>query len=185
MLNQQELEVYVDIRMHGTTGSSWNKARILVKQFLVVMFCGHWLGCLAYTVRKFGAPVQEGARMLPDQSRDYFMRFQDEGTLNFRVGENFWQSYLLSLYKGFNLNYEDLLPERPLDLCWEVFGSIIILLMKSYCIGGFFKYHQKREFEVQRFTKLMRSVHLYLDLYEVPPSLRKAIISHFRFQQAN
>merc|ERR550534_1358291 len=69
MLNQQELEVYVDIRMHGTTGSSWNKARILVKQFLVVMFCGHWLGCLAYTVRKFGAPVQEGARMLPDQSR--------------------------------------------------------------------------------------------------------------------
>jgi len=185
VINQQEMEVYVDIRMHGTSGSSWNKVRIVAKQLLIVVFCGHWLGCLAYTLRKVGAPLQEESRMRPDMTRDYFVKFQDECFIAFQVGADFWQSYLLSLYKGFNLNYEDLLPERPLDLCLEVAGSIIILMMKSYCIGGFFKYHQKREFEVQRFSQLMRSVTQFLDTYEVPPSLRKTIISHFRFQQAN
>lgn len=48
------------------------------------------------------------------------------------------------------MNYEDLKPERPIDLMIEVLVSIFILLMKSYCIGSFFKFHQKREFEVQK-----------------------------------
>merc|ERR1712194_770926 len=123
--------------------------------------------------------------MEPDSSRDYFDKFEDEGVVPFTTGESFWKTYLLTLYKGFNLNYEDLLPERPIDLMLEVIGSIMILLMKSYCIGSFFKYHQKREMEVQRFSQLMKSVTQFLDLYEVPVSLRKAVISHFHFQQAN
>jgi len=185
LINQQEIEVYVDIRMHGTSGSSWNRARILSKQFLIVVFFGHWFGCLSYALRNVGGMIQQNLRYDGDTSRDYFDKFEDVGMINFETGESFWHSYLLSVYKGFSLNYEDLLPERPIDLMLEVIGSIMILLMKSYCIGSFFKYHQKRELEVQRFASMMNSVMQYLNLYEVPPSLRKTVVNHFRFQQAN
>lgn len=179
MVTQQELKVYVDIQMHGTNGSPWNQARILAKQFLIVFSFAHVFGCLAYACRQLDLGIRQGL------TRDYFEHFEDVALVDYRTGEDFIQTYLLALYKGLHLNYEDLLPERPFDLLLEVAGSILVLLMKSYCIGSFFKFHQKREFEVQRFAQLMASVQQYLDLYEVPPSLRKAVLNHFRFQQAN
>lgn len=38
---------------------------------------------------------------------DYFEHFEDVALVDYRTGEDFIQTYLLALYKGLHLNYED------------------------------------------------------------------------------
>merc|ERR1712151_1142592 len=51
-INQTEMDVYVDIRIHGASGSAGPRS-VIAKQFLILLFWGHWVGCLAYALRSF------------------------------------------------------------------------------------------------------------------------------------
>ena len=129
--------------------------------------------------------MSRGLPRSSDGARDYFQHYEQEGFLaGYVAGADFGSSYVVSLYRGFSWNFEDLVPERPEELLLEVLISAGLVCIRSYCIGSFFKYHQKKENEMQQFNDLMDSVRSYMELCELPPSLRKDTILHFRFQQA-
>merc|ERR1712151_448954 len=105
-------------------------------------------------------------------ARDYFQKYEQQAEVpTFTAGFDFTASYVLSLYKGFHWNYEDLVPERPEELVLELVVSAGIVAINSYCIGSFFTYHSKREMETQQFSDLMESVSSYMELCDLPPSL--------------
>eukprot|EP00928_Gymnodinium_smaydae_P038698 TRINITY_DN26634_c0_g1_i1.p1 TRINITY_DN26634_c0_g1~~TRINITY_DN26634_c0_g1_i1.p1 ORF type:complete len:2686 (+),score=507.28 TRINITY_DN26634_c0_g1_i1:210-8060(+) len=117
-------------------------------------------------------------------ARDYFEKFAQEAKVaGYQAGRDFWATYTLAIYRGFAWNFEDLVPERLEELIMELIVSVGIVVMKSYCIGSFFKYYQKREEEMQEFDELMQGVNQYMDLCDLPHSIRRATKQHFMFQQ--
>jgi hypothetical protein len=193
-INRKELDVYVDIRIQGNVGNSRNSWQVVLKQFLMVLFWAHWVGCLSYSLRIFSASdlwqdllAQEKSRDVERSAsglRDYFQKFSDRGKVkDYTVGMDFGSSYMVTLYRGFAWNFEDLAPERPEELIMELFVCAGLVAIKSYCIGSFFKFHSKRELETQEFNELIESVNSYMEICELPPSLKKTVIQHFTFQQ--
>jgi hypothetical protein len=50
-INRKEMDVYVDIRIQGTVASRSSSWQVILKQFLIISFWGHWVGCLNYALR--------------------------------------------------------------------------------------------------------------------------------------
>ncbi|CAJ1328116.1 unnamed protein product [Effrenium voratum] len=167
---EQETQLYVNIRLKGSGGSTW----VTLKLAVIMLGWGHWLGCVSLLVSLAGHSAS-------GYEESVFQQFRRKSRLP--PGEqDVWGDYLAAYYKAFGKNFEGSKPERVEELVLAMFICAGLLAMKSYVIGSFFKLQETKKDLDREMELLMTQADLVCIALDLPPSIRKSIRQHCMFQ---
>lgn len=170
---ERETQLYVNIRLKGTSASTW----VTVKLAVIMLGWGHWVGCLSFAL----ALVRSNTS---SRERSSFEQFQEVTHLKAYARHEWWGDYMAAYYHAFNVNLEGMIPERMEELVFAVFICTGLLVMKSYVIGSFFKLQQAQKELAMEVSNLMNKADLVCTALDLPPSIRKSIRQYCLFQRS-